>query len=231
MYRVFLRSVNMVLGWQYTLRSLQFVFHECNFCRVYLCFEGSQGMKQLCAPQGVNIYVSGPWVYYIEILERTVVVLFASQLNLYDNLCIFAMWTFLRSSYLNIACGVNFDDISSNIHLWRNRKCFSRLCISIDIDIDIQIKVHLKTNSAILNFNRIRYRFECAVYVSDSHFEYFKYRFRVILFIFEKEFNYFSILTKINTCKYNIYIYIYILYKYVNFLWLVQRPTNHDYYA
>lgn len=117
------------------------------------------------------------------------------KLNLYDNLCIFAMWTFLRSSYLNIACDVNFDDISSNIHLWRNRKCFSRLylcecvCIVYDIDIDIQIKVHLKTNSAILNFNRIRYRFECAVYVSDSYFEYFQYRFRVI---FEKEFNHFN---------------------------------------
>lgn len=38
-----------------------------------------------------------------------------------------------------------------------------------------------------------------------------------------------TILTKIDTCKYNIYIYI--LYKYVNFLWLVQRLTNHDYYA
>lgn len=38
-------------------------------------------MKQLCAPQGVNIYVSGPWVYYIEILERMVVVLFALQVE------------------------------------------------------------------------------------------------------------------------------------------------------
>lgn len=170
MYRVFLRSVNMVLGWQYTLHSLQFFFHECNFCRVYLCFEGSQGMKQLCASQGVNIYVSGPWVYYIEILEKTVVCSFCVANWTYATICVFLQRGFLRSSYLNIVCYINFNDISSNIHLWRNHKCFSILCLCgcvyvvCDIDVDIQVKVHLETNSAILNFNRNRY-FKCAMYL------------------------------------------------------------------
>lgn len=60
-------------------------------------------MKQLCASQSVNIYVSGPWVYYIEILEKTVVVLFASQVEPVRQFVYFCNVSFLRSSYLNIA--------------------------------------------------------------------------------------------------------------------------------
>lgn len=218
MYRVFLRSVNMVLGWQYTLRSPQFVFHECNFCRVYLCFEGSQGMKQLCASQGVNIYVSGPWVYYIEILEKTVVVLFASQVEPVRQFVYFCNVSFLRSSYLNIACDINFDDMSSNIHLWRNLKCFSRLCLCVYVcvvyDIDIQVKVHLETNSAILNFNRIRYRFKCTTYLIHI-LNIFSIVFESFCSFLKKNSTIFFILTKIDRCRWYVYVSIKYIYIYI----------------